>query len=206
LALPLSSTSRSRTAAAGERGPGAMLGPREDAGTGCCGDVRRERLVPLARLARAGLALSSGAVWQPLGVREWALLVPPGKVTPSAVACRECVTCRNTMVLNRPWPGRLIDRIYHLLYFKSLSGSCPESRSVFAGSVPRGGCAGHASGAAQQTRPAGTERRAAAALLWGEGRPLREQGSGPGPSPWALASLARQGWHGPRAGSLSVQA
>lgn len=28
-----------------------MLGSQKDAGTGCCGDVQRERLVPLVRLA-----------------------------------------------------------------------------------------------------------------------------------------------------------
>lgn len=37
------------------------------------------------------------------------------------------------MVLNRPWSGQLIHRIYYLLYFKSLSGSCPESRRVSPG-------------------------------------------------------------------------
>lgn len=40
------------------------------------------------------------------------------------------------MVLNRPWPGQLIDRIYYLLYFKSLSSSCPESRRAFDGDCP----------------------------------------------------------------------
>lgn len=32
---------------------------------------------------------------------------------------KERVICRNTMVLNRPWSGQLIDRIHYLLYFKS---------------------------------------------------------------------------------------
>lgn len=64
--------------------------------------------------------------------------MPLGKVAPSAVAWKERVICRNTMVLNRPWSGQLIDRVYYLLYFKSLSGSCPESRGVFHGDCPLG--------------------------------------------------------------------
>lgn len=51
------------------------LGSWEDAGTGCCGDVQRERLVLLTRLAQVGLTLSSGAVQQPLDVHKWASLV-----------------------------------------------------------------------------------------------------------------------------------
>lgn len=38
------------------------LGSREDAGTGCCGDVQTERSVLFVKLARVGLTLSSGAV------------------------------------------------------------------------------------------------------------------------------------------------
>lgn len=72
-----------------------------------------------------------------VGIHEWASLVPLGKVTPFAVG-RERVTCRNTMVLNRPWPGQLIDRIYYLLYFKSLNGSCPERGKSLMGTVPWG--------------------------------------------------------------------
>lgn len=114
-----------------------------------------------------------------VGVLEWASLVPLGKVTPFAVAWRERVTCRNTMVLNRPWPGQLIDRIYYSLYFKSLNGSCLESRRVFDGHRPLGCCAGHASRGVEHTRPAGAKEKscqppswekAGPSELWEEGR------------------------------------
>lgn len=73
-----------------------MLGSQKDAGTGCCRDVQRFEVSPIAE---AGL---SGALF-PLGlsVHKWTSLVPLGKVTPSAVAWKERVICRNTMVLNR---------------------------------------------------------------------------------------------------------
>lgn len=61
------------------------------------------------------------------------------------------------MVLNRPWPGQLIHRIY-LLYFKSLSGSCPESRGVFDGDCPLGWVCRACQQSCEQTRPAGAER------------------------------------------------
>lgn len=133
--------------------------------------------------------------------------MPPGKVTPSAVAWREQVTCRNTMVLNRPWPGQLIDRIYYLLYFKSLSGSCPESRRVFDRDCPLGWvCRACQQSCWEQTRPAGAESRKAASPPLGRGQaPLRGGQSKPGSSPWPLDSLAPKGWRGLGARSVSVQ-
>lgn len=65
------------------------------------------------------------------------------------------------MVLNRPWPGQIIYRIYYLLYLQSPSGSCPESRIVF-GDCPLGRvCAACQQSCWEQTRPAGAERRKA---------------------------------------------
>lgn len=106
------------------------------------------------------------------------------------------------MVLNRPWPGQLIHRIY-LLYFKSLSSSCPESRGVFDGDCPLGWvCRACQQSCEQPDQLEQKGRKPPAPLLEGS-RPLWALGGGQS-EPTSSCSHC-PAWH-QRAGMALVQA
>lgn len=96
------------------------------------------------------------------------------------------------MVLNRPWSGQLIDRIYYLSYFKSLSGSCPESRGVFDGDCPLRWVCRACQQSCGTNQTSWSRKNSYQPSSWERAGPsgLWEEGIEPSSSPQPLASLA----------------